>query len=77
MAKNANSHEQFSMDQAMAFAGTPAGRQLLAIIQSKGNFDIEKAKSLAESGKMIEAAKNNIANKRTVSFFSFFICPSS
>ena len=57
MAKNANSNEHFSMEQAMAFAGTPAGRQLLAIMQSKGNADLQKAKSLAESGNMKEAAK--------------------
>ena len=57
MAKNANPNEQFSMEQAMAFAGTPAGRQLIAIIQSKGSSDLQKAKSLAEAGNMKEAAK--------------------
>ena len=57
MANNANPNEQFSMEQAMAFAGTPAGRQLIAIIQSKGNSDLQKAKSLAESGNMKDAAK--------------------
>lgn len=57
MAKSANPNDQFSMEQAMAFAGTPAGRQLLAIIQNKGDSDLQKAKSLAESGNMAEAAK--------------------
>ena len=57
MAKNPNSNEQFSMEQAMAFAGTPAGRQLLTIIQGKGNADLLRAKTLAESGNMKEAAR--------------------
>ena len=57
MAKNANSNQPFSMEQAMAFAGTPAGRQLIALLQHKGGTDVQKAKSLAEAGNMEDAAK--------------------
>lgn len=57
MAKNANSNQPFSMEQAMAFAGTPAGRQLIALLQSKGGTDVQKAKSLAEAGNMEDAGK--------------------
>lgn len=57
MAKNANYNQPFSMEQAMAFAGTPAGRQLIALLQRKGGTDVQKAKSLAEAGNMEDAAK--------------------
>ena len=57
MAKNLNPNEHFSMEQAMAFAETAAGRKLLALMQNKGNADLQKAKVLAESGNMKEAGK--------------------
>ena len=57
MAKNLNPHEHFSAEQVAAFAETAAGRKLLALMQSKGDSDLQKAKSLAESGNMKEAGK--------------------
>ena len=57
MAKNETSNQPFSMEQAMAFAGTLAGRQLITLLQSKGSPDIQKAKSLAEAGRMEDAGK--------------------
>lgn len=45
------------MEQAMAFAGTPAGRQLITLLQSKGGSDVQNAKHLAEAGNMEDAAK--------------------
>ena len=57
MAKNQNSNLPFSMEQAMAFAGTPAGRQLISILQQKGGADVQNAKTLAEAGNTEEAIK--------------------
>ena len=54
-------NRQFSMEQAMAFAKSPAGRQLLNILQQKGGRDLSKAEALASAGDM-EGAKNALSS---------------
>lgn len=60
MAQNQDFHG-YSMEQAMAFAASPAGRQLIALLQSKSNFDIGKAQAYAAAGDM-EAAKKELSS---------------
>jgi hypothetical protein len=43
------------MEQAMAFAASPAGRQLMALMQQKGGAELTKAQALAASGDMAKA----------------------
>ena len=52
---NSNNFGGISMEQAMAFAASPAGQQLLALLQSKGGADLSKAQAHAASGNMDEA----------------------
>lgn len=54
MAQNQSS-QNFSMEQAMAFAATPAGKQLLALMQQKGGADLRNAQNLAAAGDMTKA----------------------
>ena len=54
MAQNQSS-QNFSVEQAMAFASTPAGRQLLSLLQKKGGDDLQKAKNFAAAGDMNQA----------------------
>lgn len=54
MAQNQPS-QNFSMEQAMAFASSPAGRQLLALMQQKGGTDLTKAREQAAAGNMDQA----------------------
>ena len=44
-----------SKEQAMAFAATPAGQQLIRILQQKNNPDISKAAQAAASGNAAQA----------------------
>ncbi len=44
-----------SMEQAMAFASTPAGQQLIRLLQQKNNPDISKAAQAAASGNAAQA----------------------
>ena len=39
-----------SMEQAMAFAATPAGKQLISFLQSRGNVDLAKLQVQAAAG---------------------------
>lgn len=50
-------NQQFSMEQAMALAKSPAGRQLLNILRQKGGQDLAKAENLATAGDMDGAKK--------------------
>lgn len=50
-----NRSQNFSMEQAMAFAASPAGKQLIAMLQQKGGTDLGKAQSYAASGNMEQA----------------------
>lgn len=54
-------NRNFSMEQAMAFANSPAGRQLIQMLQQKGGHDLTKAEALASSGDM-EGAKNALSS---------------
>ena len=54
MSKN-NPSQNFSMEQAMAFASSPAGKQLIAMLQQKGSSDLGKAQAYAASGNMEQA----------------------
>ena len=47
--------KNFSMEQAMAFAASPAGKQLMALMQQKGGAELTKAQALAASGDMAKA----------------------
>lgn len=60
MAQNQPS-QNFSMEQAMAFAASPAGRQLLSLIRQKGGNDLTKAQAHAAAGDM-ENAKNSLSS---------------
>ncbi len=44
-----------SMEQAMAFASTPAGQQLIRLLQQKNNPDFSKAAQAAASGNTADA----------------------
>lgn len=54
MAQNHPS-QNFSMEQAMAFAASPAGQQLIAMLQKKGGADLTKAQEHAAAGNMDQA----------------------
>lgn len=60
MAQNPPS-QNFSMEQAMAFAASPAGRQLLSLIQQKGGSNLTKAQAHAAAGDM-ERAKDSLSS---------------
>ena len=49
--------QNFSMEQAMAFASSPAGKQLIALLQSRGGADLSKAQAHAAAGDMQQAKK--------------------
>ena len=50
-----NQFQNFSMEQAMAFAASPAGQQLIKMLQKKGNADLTKAQEHAAAGNMAQA----------------------
>jgi len=47
--------QNFSMEQAMAFAASPAGQQLIAMLQQSTNADLTKAQAYAAAGDMEQA----------------------
>ena len=61
MAKQADFPGGFSMDQAMAFAASPAGQQLIRMLQQNSGADFGKAQEYAAAGNM-ESAKNELAS---------------
>lgn len=54
MSQN-HSSQNYSMEQAMAFASSPAGKQLLSLIQQKGGNHVQLAQAHAASGDMDKA----------------------
>lgn len=52
-----NNQSGFSMEQAMAFAASPAGKQLISILQKQNSADLTKAQQLANGGDMDAARK--------------------
>ena len=55
MQKDAN---QFSMEDAMRLAGTPAGKQLLNLMKSSRDVDMNAARKALEAGDMEQAKKS-------------------
>lgn len=55
MANNLNPKPEFTPEQAMAFVKTPAGQQLLSLLQQKGGSDVIRAQKLAAAGKTDDA----------------------
>lgn len=55
----------FSMEEAMAFANSPAGKQLFAMLQQSGNQSVQSAMDALSKGNMgqaqeaLRAAANN------------------
>ena len=49
--------QNFSLEQLKAFASSPAGQQLLAMVQQSANTDFDKAQKQAASGNMEDAKK--------------------
>ncbi len=60
MAKN-NGFDSLSMEQAMAFAASPAGKQLIELLQRKSGADLTKAQAHAAAGDM-EQAKTELSS---------------
>ena len=60
MAKQGDFPGGFSMEQAMAFAASPAGKQLMRILQQSSGADFSKAQQYAAAGDM-EKAKSEMA----------------
>lgn len=44
-----------SMQDAMRFVNSPAGQQLLSLLQNSGNADLQKAMALAAKGELSQA----------------------
>lgn len=61
MAKQADFPGGFSMEQALAFAASPAGQQLIRMLQQKSGVDLNKAQSYAAAGNM-EGAKSELSS---------------
>ena len=49
--------QDFSMDEVMGLAKSPAGRQLIAMLQQKDNGQLQKAVSQAKSGDYAQASQ--------------------
>ncbi len=52
---------QFSMEDAMRLAGTPAGKQLLNLLRSSRDVDMNAARKAVEAGD-IEQAKKSLSS---------------
>lgn len=53
--------QNFTMEQAMAFAASPDGQKLIRLMQQKGGADLSKAQALAAAGD-IENAKVTLSS---------------
>ena len=49
--------QDFSMEEVMGLAKSPAGRQLIAMLQQKDNSQIQKAISQAKGGDYAQASR--------------------
>lgn len=54
MKKNS---QNFSMDEAMQLANSPAGQQLIALLQKTNGAQLQKAMDLASAGDMKNAGQ--------------------
>lgn len=61
MAKQGDFPGGFSMEQAMAFAASPAGQQLMRLLQQSSGADFNKAQEYAAAGNM-EGAKTELSS---------------
>lgn len=61
MAKQADLPGGFSMEQALSFASSPAGQQLIRMLQQKRGVDLKKAQEYAAAGNM-EGAKSELSS---------------
>lgn len=50
MRKQQDSPGEFDIRRAMELAATPAGQQLLALLQAQNSADLQKAMTLAAAG---------------------------
>ena len=57
MNKNAEFPQNFSMQDAMRLANTPAGQQLIKLLQQQGGADFQSAMSSAAQGNYDQAKK--------------------
>ena len=61
MNEKQSNPQNFSMEQAMKIANSPAGRQLIALLQQRGGDDFQKAMANAASGNF-EMAKDSLSS---------------
>lgn len=54
-----NKPENFSIEDAMRLANSPAGKQLIAALRSAGGNDLEQARKAAEKGDY-DGARTNL-----------------
>lgn len=55
MEQNSKLPNQLPMQEMLRFAASPAGKQLLALMQQKGGNELQKAMGLAASGDYSQA----------------------
>lgn len=53
-----NQSNQFSMEDAIRLAGTPAGKQLIELLKSNTGKDMDAARRAVESGDYEQAKKS-------------------
>ena len=61
MAKQSDFPGGFSMEQAMAFAASPAGQQLIRMLQQQNGAEFSKAQQYAAAGNM-DGARSELAS---------------
>ncbi len=61
MNEKQSNPQNFSMEQAMKIANSPAGRQLITLLQQRGGDDFQKAMANAASGNF-EMAKDSLSS---------------
>ena len=57
MEQNPKMPNQPSMQEMLRMAASPAGKQLIALMQQKGGEDLQKAMKLAATGDYTQAKK--------------------
>ena len=55
MEQNSKLPNQLPMQEMLRFAASPAGKQLLALMQQKGGNELQKAMGLAAAGDFSQA----------------------
>lgn len=57
MEQNSKMPSQPSMQEMLRLAASPAGKQLIALMQQKGGEDLQKAMKLAATGDYMQVKK--------------------